>query len=108
MKSFNQFLSEAVNISGDFNGNLYINGNESQKEPVGEEFIADIVWQGKLYRMELASKEIPTRESLGEQIQNEYPGAVVHNIYPAQYKSNSTLRITGIKRYQPEKLSWTE
>jgi hypothetical protein len=91
MKSFNQFLTEAVNISGDFNGNLYINGQEPQQESVGEEFIADVVWQGKLYRMELAGIEIPTRESLGEQIQDEYPGAVVHNIYPAQYKSNSAL-----------------
>lgn len=28
MKSFNQFLSESVNISGDFNGTLII-GNDS-------------------------------------------------------------------------------
>ena len=39
MKSFKEFLSESVNISGDFNGNLYIN---SQPEPqqVGEEYVA--------------------------------------------------------------------
>ena len=108
MKSFKQFLSESVNISGDFNGNLYINDSEQKQQSVGENFVADIVWEGKLYRMELSSDEIPTRESLGEQIQGNYPGAVVHNIYPAQYKSNSALRITGIKRYQPEKLTWTD
>jgi len=108
MKSLKQFLSESVNIAGDFNGNLYINGQESQPESVGEEFVADVVWQGKLYRMEIIGDEIPTRESLGEQIQSEYPGAVVHNIYPAQYTSNSAFRITGIKRYQPERLSWSE
>jgi len=41
MKSFRQFISESVNISGDFNGNLYIN---SQPEPqqVGEEYSADV------------------------------------------------------------------
>lgn len=27
MKSLKQFLSESVNIAGDFNGNLYISGN---------------------------------------------------------------------------------
>ena len=107
MKSFKQFLSESVNISGDFNGNLYVNSSETQ-QPVGEQFVADIVWEGKLYRMELSSDKIPSRESLGEQIQGSYPGAVVHNIYPAQYNNNSTLRITGIKRYQPERLTWTD
>jgi len=107
MKSFKQFLSESVNISGDFNGNLYINSSEPQQS-VGEQFVADVVWEGKLYRMEVSSDQIPSRESLGEQIQGSYPGAVVHNVYPAQYNSNSTMRITGIKRYQPEKLTWTD
>ncbi len=53
MKSFNQFLSEAINIAGDFNGNLYINGSEPQSEPVGESFFADVVWEGKMYRLEV-------------------------------------------------------
>ena len=108
MKSFKQFLSESVNISGDFNGNLYINGSEQKPQSMGEDFIADIVWEGKLYRMKLIGDSLPTREKLGEDIQGSYPGAVVHNIYPAQYNSNSAFRVTGIKRYQPEKLSWTE
>ena len=111
MKSFKEFLSESINISGDFNGTLIVGGESTQtqeKQNVGERFSADIVWEGKLYRMELCSNDIPTRESLGEQIQNDYPGAVVHNIYPAQYNNNSTLRITGIQRYQPERLTWTD
>ena len=101
-------MSESVNISGDFNGNLYINSSEPEQQPVGEQFVADVVWEGKLYRMEICSEKIPSREELGEQIQSNYPGAMVHNIYPAQYNNNSALRITGIKRYQPEKLSWTD
>jgi len=110
MKSFQQFISESVNIAGDFNGTLIVGGDSTppqQKQNVGEKFSADIVWEGKLYRMELCADNIPSRESLGEQIQSEYPGAVVHNIYPAQYNSNSALRITGIQRYQPERLTWT-
>jgi hypothetical protein len=30
MKSFQQFLSESINIAGDFNGNLYMNGESQQ------------------------------------------------------------------------------
>ncbi len=51
MKSFQQFISESVNIAGDFNGNLYM--NSSQPETATESFLADVVWQGKLYRMQL-------------------------------------------------------
>ena len=109
MKSFKEFLSESVNISGNATvGTIVISGQTQQQEPVGEQFVADIVWEGKLYRMELSGEKIPTRETLGEQIQSQYPGAIVHNIYPAQYTSNSAFRITGIKRYQPEKLTWTD
>ena len=45
MKSYQQFLSEAVNIAGDFNGNLYINSSESEAQPVGEDYVADFVWE---------------------------------------------------------------
>ena len=48
MKSFQQFLSESINISGDFNGNLYMNSS-SEPEVAKESFIADVVWEGKLY-----------------------------------------------------------
>jgi len=53
MKSFKQFISESINIAGDFNGNLYVNGSENQSEPVGESFVADVIWEGKLYRLEV-------------------------------------------------------
>ena len=105
MKSYRQFISESINIAGDFNGNLYINGSENQSEPVGESFLADVVWEGKLYRMEVEGKEM-TRNELTEQLQDEYPGAIVHNIYPAS--NQSSLKIKNTQRYQPERLSWSE
>jgi len=102
-------LMESINVSGDFNGNLYIGGSQPQQpQKVGESYTADVMWRGNLYRMDLTSDNTPTRESLGEEIQGEYPGAVVHNIYPANVSNNNTLRITGIKRYQPERLTWGE
>jgi hypothetical protein len=103
MKSFQQFISESVNIAGDFNGNLYM--NSSQPEQASESFFADVVWEGKLYRMEVEGKEM-TRNELAEQLQDEYPGAIVHNIYPAS--NQSSLKIKNTQRYQPEKLSWGE
>jgi len=104
MKSFQQFISESVNISGDFNGNLYMNGSESESESVKESFLADVVWQGKIYRMEVEGKMMNKNE-LTEQLQDEYPGAIVHNIYQT---STSSLKIKNSQRYQPEKLTWTD
>ena len=82
MKSFKQFISESINISGDFNGNLYVNSSDTHSEPVKESFLADIVWDGKIYRLQVEGKMISKNE-LAEQIQGEYPGAIVHNIYPS-------------------------
>ena len=104
MKSFKEFLSESVNIAGDFNGNLYIGGSDSQPKPVGESFFADIVWEGKLYRMEVEGSMMSKNE-LAEELQSEYPGAIVHNIYPS---TNQTSKIKNVQRYQPEKLTWSE
>lgn len=104
MKSFNQFLSEAINIAGDFNGNLYINGSDSQPEQQEESFFADIMWEGKIYRLEVEGTMISKNE-LAEQIQGEYPGAIVHNVYPSQ---PNTSKIKKTQRYQPERLSWSE
>jgi len=104
MKSFKQFLSESVNISGDFNGNLYINRSEPQQEPVGESFLADVVWQGKVYRLEVEGYMMD-KNSLAEQLQDEYPGAIVHNIYP---QASSSIKIKNSQRYQPERLTWTD
>jgi hypothetical protein len=102
MKSFKQFLSESVNIAGDFNGNLYIGGSEP--EVTKESFVADVVWEGKIYRMEVEGSMMSKNE-LAEELQGEYPGAIVHNIYPSTIQ---TSRIKNVQRYQPEKLTWSD
>ena len=107
MKSFKQFISESVNIAGDFTGNLYINSSpESEPQQVGEEYVADILWNGSLYRMEMITKSgIPSKRDLGEQLQAQYPGAVVQQIYPVIEKN---LNIKNAKRYHPSKLEWID
>ena len=104
MKSFQQFISESINIAGDFNGNLYIGGVDSQPEPVKESFFADVVWEGKIYRMEVEGSMM-SKTKLAEELQSEYPGAIVHNIYPS---TNQVSRVKNVQRYQPEKLTWGE
>jgi hypothetical protein len=106
MKSFKQFISESVNISGDFTGNLYINSQQPEQQQVGEGYVADVLWNGSLYRMELTTNTgIPSKQSLGEQLQSEYPGAVVHQIYPVMEKN---LNIKNAQRYHPSKLEWID
>ena len=100
MKSFQQFISESITINGDFNGTL--NVGSSQSEVANESFLADVVWQGRLYRMEVEGKMMNKNE-LAEQLQGEYPGAVVHNIYPA---TQSSLKVKSAQRYRPESLIW--
>ena len=79
--------------------------NSSQPEQATESFFADVVWEGKMYRLEVEGKMMNKNE-LAEQIQGEYPGAIVHIIYPPQ--SQSSLRIKNTQRYQPERLTWTD
>jgi len=106
MKSFKQFISESVNISGDFNGNLYINSQPENQQHVGEEYVADVLWNGSLYRMEMTTKSgIPSKRDLGEQLQRNYPGAVVQQIYPVEEKN---LNIKNARRYHPSKLEWID
>jgi hypothetical protein len=107
MKSFKQFISESVNIAGDFTGNLYINSSpEPEPQQVGEEYVADVMWNGSLYRLELVTKNgIPSTRELGEQLQSDYPGAVVHQIYPVMEKN---LNIKNAQRYHPSKLEWID
>ena len=102
MKSFKQFISESINIAGDFNGNLYMNA--SQPETATESFLADVVWQGRLYRMEVEGKMMD-KNQLAEQLQKEYPGAIVHNIYPAE---STSIKVKNAERYRPERLSWSD
>lgn len=80
MKSFKNFLSESINISGDFNGNLYMG---SAPEPVQETYEADMEWNGELYRIQVQYEgKIPERNELTEMVQSEYPGAIIQNVYP--------------------------
>jgi hypothetical protein len=102
MKSFQQFISESINIAGDFNGNLYMNA--SQPETATESFLADVVWQGKIYRMEVEGK-ILSKNELAEQLQKEYPGAIVHNIYPME---STSIKVKNSQRYRPESLTWSD
>lgn len=102
MKSFQQFISESITINGDFNGTL--NVGSSQPEQASESFFADVVWEGKMYRLEVEGKMISKNE-LAEQIQDEYPGAIVHNVYP---NTTSSVKVKNAQRYQPERLSWGE
>jgi hypothetical protein len=102
MKSFKEFLSESITINGDFNGTL--NVGSAQPEQAQESFFADIVWEGKIYRLEVEGSML-SKNKLAEQIQGEYPGAIVHNIYPSQ---QNTSKIKNVQRYQPEKLTWGE
>jgi hypothetical protein len=103
MKSYKQFLSESITIQGDFNGTLNI-GAQPTPQKVGEEFAADFVWQGSIYRVEMVTDSgIPTKDQLAEQLQGEYPGAMVHQIYPATPKNTN---ITKVNRYHPAKLEW--
>ena len=103
MKSFQQFLSESITINGDFNGTLNVGGS-SQPEPATESYVADVVWEGKIYRLEIEGS-MPSKNELAEQLQGEYPGAIVHNIYPSE---SNTLKIKNSQRYRPERLGWSD
>jgi hypothetical protein len=102
MKSFQEFLSESITINGDFNGTLNVGG--SQPEPATESYVADVVWEGKIYRLEIEGT-MPSKNELAEQLQDEYPGAVVHNLYPS---TTGSLKIKSSQRYRPERLGWGE
>ena len=101
MKSFKKFLSESITINGDFNGTLNV-GSTQQPEPATESYVADVVWEGKIYRMEIEGS-MPSKNELAEQLQGEYPGAIVHNIYPV---TSGSLNIKSSQRYHPAKLDW--
>jgi hypothetical protein len=100
MKSFQQFLQESITINGDFNGTLNVGGSQQQQE---ESFSADIVWEGKIYRLEVDGPMM-SKSELAEHLLNEYPGAIIQQIYPGAPQS----RIKSAQRYRPERLSWGE
>ena len=100
MKSFQQFLQESITINGDFNGTLNVGGSQQQQE---ESFSADIVWEGKIYRLEVDGP-VMSKSELAEHLLNEYPGAIIQQIYPGSPQS----RIKSAQRYRPERLSWSD
>ena len=104
MKSFQQFMSESITINGDFNGTLNVGGSEP--EQAQESYCADIVWEGKIYRMEFEGHMV-SKNDLAEALQGEYPGAIVHNVYPMS-EQKSSLKIKSTQRYQPERLTWSD
>ena len=93
MKTFQQFLSESITINGDFNGTL--NVGSSEPEQATESFFADVVWEGKLYRLEVEGN-IMDKNALAEQLQGEYPGAIVHNVYPM---TKNSVTVKNAQRY---------
>jgi hypothetical protein len=101
MKSFQEFLSESITINGDFNGTL--NVGASQSEQAQESFFADVVWEGKIYRLEIEGKMM-SKSELAEEILKEYPGAIIHNIYPGK----ESTKIKSAQRYRPERLGWSD
>lgn len=83
MKSYKQFLSESINIAGDFNGTLHVHSDGASAEPVGETYSADIIYNGELFRIEVISETgVPNHGDLTWMLQDEYPGAMVQQIYP--------------------------
>jgi len=103
MKSFQQFLTESITINGDFNGTLNVGGS-SQPEQAAESFFADIVWEGKIYRLEIEGSMM-SKSELAENLLNQYPGAIIHNIYPS---TPSSPKIKSSQRYRPERLGWSD
>jgi hypothetical protein len=103
MKSFQQFLSESITINGDFNGTLNVGASQPEQQQE-ESFSADIVWEGKIYRLEVDGPMM-SKSELAEHILSQYPGAIIQNIYPGSY---SPSKIKSAQRYRPERLSWSD
>ena len=99
-------MSESVNISGNASvGTIIIGGSSEDSKKIGESFVADILWRGNIHRLQLESDYIPTRRDLSEKLQAQYPGSVVHNIYPTEEES---IKVVNSKRYHPAKLEWID
>jgi hypothetical protein len=104
MKSFQEFLQESVNIQ--HVDTLIVNGSDSNTQSVGEEFSADVMYQGSIHRISMVTENgIPSRNQLAEYLQDEYPGAIVQQIYVKE-TSDKSIKIKDDKRYHPAKLDW--
>ena len=101
MKNFKEFLSEGkITFTID---------TDDIETPKNEEFGADVVWEGKLYRMDLSTvrDSLPTEKELSEQLQKEYPGAMVQKIYPIS-EEKSDITVVNKKRFNAAMQSWVE
>lgn len=110
MKTFKNFLSESVNISGNASvGTIIVKSDSPDQVQETKSFFADFIWEGQIFRVELQAdgSALPSRKELGEMLQHNYPGSIVHNIYPIQEKNNQ-INIKDIKRYHPGKLEWID
>jgi hypothetical protein len=104
MKSFQEFLQESVNIQNV--ETLIVNDSDSNTQGVGEEFSADVMYQGSIHRISMVTENgIPSRNQLAEFLQDEYPGAIVQQIYVRE-NSDKSIKIKDDKRYHPAKLDW--
>ena len=104
MKSFQEFLQESINIQNV--ETLIVNGSDSNTQSVGEEFSADVMYQGSIHRISMVTENgIPSRNQLAEYLQDEYPGAIVQQIYVKE-TSDKSIKIKDDKRYHPAKLDW--
>ena len=101
MKNFKEFLSEGkITITID---------TDDIETPKNEEFGADVVWEGKLYRMDLSTvrDSLPTEKELSEQLQKEFRGAMVQKIYPVS-EEKSDITVVNKKRFNAAMQSWIE
>jgi hypothetical protein len=104
MKSFQEFLQESINIQNV--ETLIVNDSDSNTQSVGEEFSADVLYQGSIHRISMVTENgIPSRNELAEFLQDEYPGVIVQQIYVKE-NSDKSIKIKDDKRYHPSKLDW--
>ena len=104
MKSFERFIQESVNIN--HVDTMIVNNSETTSQNVGEEFSADIVYKGNIHRISMVSETgVPSKNQLTEFLQDDYPGAIVQQIYVTE-TSEKSMKVTGDKRYHPAKLDW--
>ena len=104
MKSFQEFLQESISIQNV--ETLIVNDSNSVPQSVGEEFSADVMYQGSIHRISMVTENgIPSRNQLAEFLQDEYPGAIVQQIYVRE-NSDKSIKIKDDKRYHPSKLDW--
>jgi hypothetical protein len=103
MKSFQQFLTESITINGDFNGTLNVGG--SSPEQASESYFADVVWEGKIYRMEIEGS-MPSKNALGRKSSRRISWSCCSSTFIQQHLKSINIKST--QRYRPERLNWSD